>query len=187
MAGVNSFVAQRLPPYTKPEKPYSFPVLHPTKNIRKYNPSDNLILSVVKRRRWSVGSVSEDQELVRLEENYSDDREQGLSIDGSEKFESYSSSTSSFSEEKGADEVFKGFSGRAINATIVLGFGTLVVTKLLTIDHELWHVSFLACCNFISSSFWPFIFFPHCLFLQPINYIFAGCQDFVFNYLSPKY
>ncbi|XP_022147835.1 mpv17-like protein 2 [Momordica charantia] len=139
MAGVNSFVAQRLPPYTKPEKPYSFPVLHPAKNIRKYNPSDNLILSVVKRRRWSVGSVSEDQELVRLEENYSDDREQGLSIDGSEKFESYSSSTSSFSEEKGADEVFKGFSGRAINATIVLGFGTLVVTKLLTIDHELWH------------------------------------------------
>lgn len=83
-----------------------------------------------------------------MEENRSKDEEHSLSLDGSEKIEAYSSSSStsssSFSEEKGADEALKGFSGRAVNATIVLGFGTLVVTKLLTIDHELWHVSFLA-------------------------------------------
>jgi protein Mpv17 len=30
---------------------------------------------------------------------------------------------------------------RAINATIVLGFGTLAVSRLLTIDHDYWHVS----------------------------------------------
>lgn len=98
--------------------------------------------------------------MVRLEEDSSKDREQSLSLDGSEKIEAdSSSSSSSFSEEKGAVEVLKGFSGRAVNATIVLGFGTLVVTKLLTIDHELWHVSFLAFWNYINSSFQPFIFF----------------------------
>lgn len=30
---------------------------------------------------------------------------------------------------------------RAINAAIILGFGTFAVTKLLTIDHDYWHVS----------------------------------------------
>jgi len=33
------------------------------------------------------------------------------------------------------------FVGRAINAAIVLGFGTFAITKLLTIDHDYWHVS----------------------------------------------
>lgn len=32
-------------------------------------------------------------------------------------------------------------SSRAINAAIVLGFGAFAVTKLLTIDHDYWHVS----------------------------------------------
>nr|XP_043624701.1 protein SYM1-like [Erigeron canadensis] len=32
-----------------------------------------------------------------------------------------------------------GFVGKAINASIVLGFGTIAVTRLLTIDHEFWH------------------------------------------------
>lgn len=140
---MKSFVAQKVLPYTKPGKLHSIPVLHFPKSIRKLNPSDNLILSIGRRRRWGVRSVSEDQELVRLEENRSKDEEHSLSLDGSEKIEAYSSSSStsssSFSEEKGADEALKGFSGRAVNATIVLGFGTLVVTKLLTIDHELWH------------------------------------------------
>ncbi|KAA0031587.1 hypothetical protein IC582_000374 [Cucumis melo] len=139
MAAINSFVAQRLLPYTKIEKPHLISVLHFTKSSIKFNPSDNLILSTVRRRRWGVRSISEDQELVRLEENRSEDEEHSLSLDGSEKIEAYSSSSSSFSEENGADEVLKGFSGRAVNATIVLGFGTLLVTKLLTIDHELWH------------------------------------------------
>ncbi|KAL4579947.1 hypothetical protein LXL04_016118 [Taraxacum kok-saghyz] len=31
------------------------------------------------------------------------------------------------------------FMGKAVNASIVLGIGTLAVTKLLTIDHEYWH------------------------------------------------
>nr|GEV18704.1 protein SYM-1 like [Tanacetum cinerariifolium] len=35
--------------------------------------------------------------------------------------------------------VRNGFVGKVINACIVLGFGTLGVTRLLTIDHEYWH------------------------------------------------
>lgn len=33
-------------------------------------------------------------------------------------------------------------SNSTVNAFIVLGFGTFAVTKLLTIDHDYWHVSF---------------------------------------------
>ncbi|GJV01746.1 SYM1-like protein [Tanacetum coccineum] len=41
---------------------------------------------------------------------------------------------------EGKDVVVRnGFVGKAINACIVLGFGTLGVTRLLTIDHEYWH------------------------------------------------
>lgn len=34
-------------------------------------------------------------------------------------------------------------SERLLNAAIVLGAGTLAITKLLTIDHDYWHVSLL--------------------------------------------
>ena len=39
-------------------------------------------------------------------------------------------------------EDYNKFVGRAINAAIVLGFGTFAITKLLSIDHDYWHVSF---------------------------------------------
>lgn len=47
-------------------------------------------------------------------------------------------------EENGSEDeeevvVKNEFVGKAINASIVLGFGTLAVTRLLTIDHEFWH------------------------------------------------
>lgn len=38
-------------------------------------------------------------------------------------------------------EDYDKFVGRGINAAIVLGFGTLAITKLLTIDHDYWQVS----------------------------------------------
>ncbi|KAI3804077.1 hypothetical protein L1987_32247 [Smallanthus sonchifolius] len=43
------------------------------------------------------------------------------------------------SELESRDEGLKRFAGKAVNASIVLGFGTLAVTRLLTIDHEYWH------------------------------------------------
>lgn len=38
----------------------------------------------------------------------------------------------------GSEEIDR-FVGKAINATIVLGFGTLAITRLLSIDHDYWH------------------------------------------------
>ncbi|XP_023531000.1 mpv17-like protein 2 [Cucurbita pepo subsp. pepo] len=136
MAAINSFVSQRIPqfkksPITLIDSSSSF-----RKEHQKTRPTKNLVRSIVRRRKWGVRSAIDDQELVRLEENRLKDGEQRLSLDGSEKIEA---SSSSLNEEKGAVEVLKGFSGRAVNATIVLGVGTLLVTRLLTIDHELWH------------------------------------------------
>ncbi|KAG6589208.1 hypothetical protein SDJN03_17773, partial [Cucurbita argyrosperma subsp. sororia] len=136
MAAINSFVSQRIPqfrklPITLIDSSSSF-----RKGHQKTRPTKNLVRSIVRRRKWGVRSAIDDQELVRLEENRLKDGEQSLSLDGSEKIEA---SSSSFNEEKGAVEVLKGFSARAVNATIVLGVGTLLVTRLLTIDHELWH------------------------------------------------
>jgi len=42
---------------------------------------------------------------------------------------------------------------RVINATIVLAAGSFAVTKLLTIDHDYWHVSFSNCFMRILSKF----------------------------------
>lgn len=39
-------------------------------------------------------------------------------------------------------------SERLLNAAIVLGAGTIAITKLLTIDHDYWHVSFLVVFQF---------------------------------------
>ncbi|XP_057505465.1 uncharacterized protein LOC130788769 isoform X2 [Actinidia eriantha] len=36
-------------------------------------------------------------------------------------------------------EDYNKFVGKAINAAIVLGFGTFAITKLLSIDHDYWH------------------------------------------------
>ncbi|KAJ0696614.1 hypothetical protein HanLR1_Chr10g0359251 [Helianthus annuus] len=63
-------------------------------------------------------SIAEDKEVVADEQNGSE-RESGVVGEGSE----------------GIDK----FASKAINASIVLGFGTLAVTRLLTIDHEYWH------------------------------------------------
>ncbi|KAI7733127.1 hypothetical protein M8C21_026146 [Ambrosia artemisiifolia] len=41
--------------------------------------------------------------------------------------------------ESGDGKGIERFASKAINASIVLGFGTLAVTRLLTIDHEYWH------------------------------------------------
>lgn len=46
-----------------------------------------------------------------------------------------------FSTSKKETEVDDRLTSRAINATMVLGFGTFAVTKLLTIDHDYWQVS----------------------------------------------
>lgn len=60
------------------------------------------------------------------------DEQSGNGLEGGDK---------EFVVRDGSEEIDR-FMGKAVNASIVLGFGTLAVTRLLTIDHEYWHVSF---------------------------------------------
>lgn len=64
-----------------------------------------------------------------------------LSLEG---FPSSSSSSSAadLGDEKGIEiEEMEKMIDRSINATIVLAAGSYAITKLLTIDHDYWHVS----------------------------------------------
>lgn len=94
------------------------------------------------RTNWAVGSVTEDREVVALEKSYSKDSEKPLSVNGPDNFKN------SNSEAEGEVERLV---SRGINAAIVLGMGTLAVTKLLTIDHDYWQVNE------------PFAIFNNCL------------------------
>lgn len=67
------------------------------------------------------------------------DQENRVLLNGSDEFQPVSPSEGR--EEEGDD--FDRLLSKAINATIVLGFGTFAVTKLLTIDLDYWHVSHL--------------------------------------------
>lgn len=133
MATLSSTTSCKLnPPTTKPisKSPKSsfYPVIFSIKPVTrslKLNPSKNTSFLTTKRRNWIIGSVTEDKEVVSLKNE-------------SKELEAVSS------EEKGreVDENDRLIT-RAINATIVLGAGTVAVTKLLTIDHDYWHVSHL--------------------------------------------
>lgn len=63
------------------------------------------------------------------------------SLDGSEDSGGLSSSSSVSSQGKGDNYEFDRLRIKTINATIVLAGGTLAITRLLTIDHDYWHVS----------------------------------------------
>ncbi|XP_076956464.1 protein SYM1-like [Bidens hawaiensis] len=104
---------------------FFFSTRKPTKPISYSTPSTKLLLfSQSKTNRKVIKSIAEDKEAVTEKISVSDikaDEE-----NGSESKEEYVAGTEKFA-------------GKAINASIVLGFGTLAVTRLLTIDHEYWH------------------------------------------------
>ncbi|KAI9072068.1 hypothetical protein K1719_045959 [Acacia pycnantha] len=85
-------------------------------------------------RNWIVGSVTEDREVVPVKDNRPDDTNTRLTQKGSDEPQGLSASSS---EGSGGDS--DRLTSRAINAIIVLGFGSYAVTKLLTIDHDYWH------------------------------------------------
>lgn len=100
------------------------------------------------RRNWRVGSVTEDRKVVSVEKSFSKDSKTPLPVNGPDDFEN-----SNFEAKEEGDEVEMPVS-RAINAAIVLGMGTLAVTKLLTIDHDYWQVNkhfsiFNTCLQFL--------------------------------------
>ncbi|XP_039018052.1 LOW QUALITY PROTEIN: protein SYM1-like [Hibiscus syriacus] len=95
----------------------------------KTNPNP-LKLRTKNRRNWVIGSVTEGKELAPSKTDHSDEAKKP---NASKILESSDDDTGG-----GGDDVKK-MSSRAINASIVLGVGTLAVSKLLTIDHDYWH------------------------------------------------
>ncbi|GAU27177.1 hypothetical protein TSUD_104870 [Trifolium subterraneum] len=92
---------------------------------KPHNSIPPLSSSQTKRRCRVITSVTEDRETVPVVSKDIKVLE--------------SSSPSKDNTEVATDTDDDILTGRAINATIVLGFGAFAVTKLLTIDHDYWH------------------------------------------------
>eukprot|EP00257_Ricinus_communis_P025489 XP_025012903.1 uncharacterized protein LOC8262110 isoform X3 [Ricinus communis] len=131
MATLNNFTSHKL--------------LTPIRQSHQPN-SSSLLLSTAKpkssknkyTKRWAIGSVTEDREVAPVKDSTSKYQGNPLFVNGSKDFEALPSS--SVEEKGGGDNNDKEkLMTRAINASIVLGFGTLAVSKLLTIDHDYWH------------------------------------------------
>ncbi|KAJ6421953.1 hypothetical protein OIU84_026983 [Salix udensis] len=124
---------------TKTHKTYpSSPLLLlSTKLLTKSNPSKNTILSAKKTRTLIAGSLKEDKKVVPVKDKHLNDKNNPLFVNGSKDSDLLSSSSSSSIVESDDDE--DRMTSRAINATIVLGCGTLAVSRLLTIDYDYWH------------------------------------------------
>ena len=142
----STITTHKLSPHAKPitesKKTNFSPTVFSTQlftNKSKSNPPNNLSFSTQKRRNLVIGSVTEDREVVPVKNKLAEDQESRLLLNGSDEFQPLSPSEGR-EEEQGDDDLDRLVS-KAINATIVLGFGTFAVTKLLTIDLDYWHVS----------------------------------------------
>jgi protein Mpv17 len=140
MATLSSIATHKLPQLSQSiaetKRPNCPSTALSTQLFNKSNPSNNFSFSTRKRRNWVIGSVTEDREVAPVKNNLAKDEESLLLLSGSEEFQPVSSS-----KEREEDDDHDRLVSKAINATIVLGFGTFAVTKLLTIDNEYWHVS----------------------------------------------
>ncbi|EOX99364.1 Peroxisomal membrane 22 kDa family protein [Theobroma cacao] len=139
MATLNSMASHKPSALFEPIiKSHKYPALSPiplsARLLYKTNPT-HLLLWIKKRRNWIIKTVTDDKELAPVETSHSNEAKKPLFPNGSNILEAFSSS----SERGGGDDDFEKLSSRAINASIVLGFGTLAVSKLLTIDHDYWH------------------------------------------------
>ncbi|XP_062153824.1 uncharacterized protein LOC133862005 [Alnus glutinosa] len=138
MATLSSIATHKLPQLSQSiaetKRPNCPSTALSTQLFNKSNPSNNFSFSTRKRRNWVIGSVTEDREVAPVKNNLAKDEESLLLLSGSEEFQPVSSS-----KEREEDDDHDRLVSKAINATIVLGFGTFAVTKLLTIDNEYWH------------------------------------------------
>ena len=121
---------------TQSHKPTSLPFFLSARTNSKPGPLKKWVASTRKKRSFSVGSLTDDREVVA-------EQESPLLSNGAEELAGLQSGSSGSEGNKVGDDLEKLTSSRAINALIVLGFGTFAVSKLLTIDHDYWHVSFL--------------------------------------------
>ncbi|XP_004304121.1 PREDICTED: protein SYM1 [Fragaria vesca subsp. vesca] len=113
---------------TQLHRPSSVPVFLSARTSSKPGPFKKWVVSTRRKRRFSVGSVTEDREVVA-------EQESRVLVNGSEEFVGLQSSSGGNGDGDDLDKL----TSRAINALIVLGFGTFAVSKLLTIDHDYWH------------------------------------------------
>ncbi|KAM1164373.1 hypothetical protein ACFX13_024541 [Malus domestica] len=141
MATLNTIAAHNLPSpstssfATQSHKPNSLSLFFCTQTSSKPRPPRLPAFPTRKKRSWIVRSITEDREVVPLKKKDTGEQDSSLLLNGSGEFQALSTS----SEEKGEGDDLDKLTSRAINALIVLGFGTLAVSKLLTIDHDYWH------------------------------------------------
>ncbi|KAM1411352.1 hypothetical protein COP1_024057 [Malus domestica] len=141
MATLNTIAAHNLPSpatssfATQSHKPNSLSLFFCTQTSSKPHPPRLPAFLTRKKRSWIVRSITEDREVVPLKKKDTGEQDSSLLLNGSGEFQALSTS----SEEKGEGDDLDKLTSRAINALIVLGFGTLAVSKLLTIDHDYWH------------------------------------------------
>lgn len=108
-------------PISEPKKPLtlSFPS---SKLFTLSNPSLNFTIAARTGPFLPINAVTEDIEVDTADEN-------------SDNVEDKASTTR---ESEGIKNITSTSSDRLLNAAIVLGAGTLAITKLLTIDHDYW-------------------------------------------------
>lgn len=141
-------------PFTKPFAKSRNPNFS-AKLFSKTNQRSKWSISPRKNRNLVVGSIAEDREVAPVKDKRAEDQGDRLLVDGSDDYNALSTSLSSSSSQEGEGD-FERLTSRAINAAIVLGFGTFAVTKLLTIDHDYWQVSDLS--NLMHKILFPIFF-----------------------------
>ncbi|XP_035548423.1 mpv17-like protein isoform X2 [Juglans regia] len=139
MATLSITAPHKLPSLTKSiaesQRPNFPPSMLSSQVFTKSNPLSNFSFST-RKRSCVIWSVTEDREVVPVKENLNivKDEESRLLLNGSEELQPLSTS-----EGREEDDDFDRLVSKAINASIVLGFGTFAVSKLLTIDYDYWH------------------------------------------------
>lgn len=160
---------------TKPKKNLSFPLPPSRLFINKNSILDANLFPKNTRRilhLWRVKAViKEDKDLIAAaESSHRDEDEKERRISEGEVVE----------KESLLSDIL-GNSDRLTNAAIVLGAGTLAITKLLFIDHDYWHVSslFLVIGILFNIQFVGFFCFCHSThwhilcFGTPLNFLFC--------------
>ncbi|WCJ30672.1 Peroxisomal membrane 22 kDa (Mpv17/PMP22) family protein [Euphorbia peplus] len=140
MATLNTIFPLKISPIKNPITQFQKPLIQSslllsTKpfKIPKSSKRWHFLLKNTKTR--IIGSLTEDREAVPVNDGLSEQQEKLVLLNGSEEFQAVSSSPVGGGGDDGEDKLVS----RAINASIVLGFGTFAVSKLLTIDYDYWH------------------------------------------------
>lgn len=102
--------------------------------------SINFSPHITRQNSLKIPSLSAKTSLVQPINAVTEDREVDSTEEISQENEKKESNGSEFVETKNSLSILLD-KDRFLNAAIVLGAGTFAITKLLTIDHDYWHVS----------------------------------------------